>query len=88
MYPPQNDDESEAYDEALQTATTNKHWADRNLAALQTWFEDHIDPPSSGRSGSYNDRTTSAVNIRLKPRLLKKRDNKLYTMENKGIRMS
>ena len=71
MYPPLSDSESETYDEALETATTNKLWADRNMAALDVWFNDHIEPGSSVHSVSYPHVRYSAVNIRMKPRLLK-----------------
>ena len=53
--------ESSAYDEALNTAKTNKKWADDNELPLRTWFNDHMEPGGSGSGHG----VTYPVDVRL-----------------------
>ena len=67
MYPPNDETENEAFEEASSTANSNKKWADDNVAGLNDWLADHIEPHSVstrlGHSG-YSVKRSSPINNR------------------------
>ena len=67
-YPPQNEEETLAYDEALNTARKNKEWADRNEMPLRTWLTEHTEPFNDGstvRDSRASHNVAYAVNVAL-----------------------